>query len=422
MIFRLTKKALDYINAYYEDEIAPQNKYSDWFVDIIDSFDEKKYFLLTNAYSLFSVVIPAKDLNSKEDFILSATEKIKEYFNANGMAELFLNNIKPFLAENSIRKTNSRAVQGSMRGMKSSIPFMLRFQANLQEDLSLKQLNDILNKRSYKNLLTYEDEEMVIPKNMILSAAMIQPVQNSTVIRQKKLKEKPVYKIKALLCGFEKEIWREFIINPNTTMENLAFALMIMFNMDGSHLYEFEIRRRDRKEKELRKKGFSKESIKNMLKFISDIEIKSYIDEEMDRADANFMLETLGLQAPECFEAYAVKIIRFLNKENPEIHFLYDFGDGWDIKLELKKSDFLTDIPASSLPFVTDGKGSGIIEDCGGIGGLEAIKEAFRVKSGKNYKQYKEWLGVDDMDLSTFDAEKVNKNISKQIKAFKKDF
>lgn len=49
---------------------------------------------------------------------------------------------------------------------------------------------------------------------------------------------------------------------------------------------------------------------------------------------------------PERFEAYSVKLIKFLKIENPEIHFLYDFGDGWDIKLKLEKPDFMTDMPS----------------------------------------------------------------------------
>ena len=61
----------------------------------------------------------------------------------------------------------------------------------------------------------------------------------------------------------------------------------------------------------------------------------------------------------------------------------------------------MTDRPSSSLPFVTDGKGSGIIEDCGGIGGLKAVMEAFKIKAGEDYENYKDWLGRDDIDLTT---------------------
>ena len=172
-------------------------------------------------------------------------------------------------------------------------------------------------------------------------------------------------------------------------MENLAFALMAMLNMNGSYLYKFEIDRQKQKEKELRQAGVSQESIKEMLRFVGNIEIESYIDKQMDCADDEFMLKELGIQPPERFEAYSVKIIKFLNKKNHEIDFFYDFGDGWKIKLTLEKDDFLTDIPTTSLPVVLEGTGLGIIEDCGGTDGLRAIKKAFKIKSGEDYRQYR---------------------------------
>ncbi len=82
----------------------------------------------------------------------------------------------------------------------------------------------------------------------------------------------------------------------------------------------------------------------------------------------------------------------------------------------------MTDRPSSSLPFVTDGKGSGIIEDCGGIGGLKAVMEAFKIKAGEDYENYKDWLGRDDIDLTSFDPQEMNRNIAKRIRAFRRAF
>lgn len=422
MIFRLTKKTLDYVKASYEDDAAPQNKFSDWFVDVIDSFDEEKYFLLTNAYSLFSVVILSKNLNSKDDFVKTAMQEIKLYFEHAGISDLFLSFIEPNTDKAIITKTNSRKVLGTMNSFICNFPYTMNFLKEKQNNSSLLFMaSDKLNKTPSKNPMT-ENSEYIFPNDFISSNHMTEPLQTTAIKQAKKVQEKPVYKIKAELCELEKEIWREFIISPNITMETFAFSLMTMFDMDGSHLYRFEIKRRKQKEKEFRKKGFSKYQIEDLLKTVRDIEIQSYVDEEMDASDDDFMIEMLKQQPPERFEAYAVKLIKFLNKENPEIHFIYDFGDNWDIKITLKKSDFMTDIPPTSLPFITAGQGSGIIEDCGGAYGLKSIKKAFEAKNGEDYEQYKDWLGVDDIDLSTFDVEKSNKNIAKQIKSFKKSF
>lgn len=420
MIFRLTKNALDYVNSSFEADIAPQNRYVEWFADIFIGTDKKKYLLLTNAYSLFSVVIPAKNLNKKDVFIENAVAEIKSYFEYTGHSDLFSSFIAPNLEKNVITKTNSRSVLGTMRGSISRIPFIMRLEKIQQNQPAMFVLSDRINNTPSKSL--YAELGYICPSEFISLEVMRKPVLESPVIKQKKHEEKNVYKIKAQLCDFEKEIWREFIISQNTTMENLAFALMAMFNMDGSHLYRFEIDRQKQKEKELRQKGLPQEIVKEILKFVGNIEIESYIEEDMNSADDDFMLNELGIQPPERFEAYSVKIIRFLNKENPEIDFFYDFGDSWKIKLTLEKDDFPTDIPTTSLPVVLEGVGLGIIEDCGGTDGLRAIEEAFKMKRGEDYEQYRVFLGRDNIDFTYFNAEEINKRIVRQIKKFKKSF
>ena len=422
MIFRFTKNALDYVNSTFEDDVPTQNRYLDWFVDIFVGLDKKKYFLITNACSLFSIVIPAKDLTKKESFIDSATAQIKSYFEHTGHSDLFSSFIEPDININKtvLTKTNSRSVLATMRSNISHIPFIMNFLRLKQNQSGMFALNDKINKTPSKS--QYAESDYIFPRDFIASEIMKQPVPDSPVIKRKKTEGKNIYKIKAQLCDFEKEIWREFIINNNSTMENLAFALMAMFNMDGSHLYKFEIDRQKQKEKELRQAGVSQESIKEMLRFVGNIEIESYIDKQMDCADDEFMLKELEIQPPERFEAYSVKIIKFLNKKNHEIDFFYDFGDGWKIKLTLEKDDFLTDIPTTSLPVVLAGVGLGIIEDCGGTDGLRAIKKAFKMKSGEDYEQYRNWLGRDNIDLDYFNAEEINKKIVRQIKKFKKNY
>ncbi|WP_147613401.1 plasmid pRiA4b ORF-3 family protein [Treponema pectinovorum] len=420
MIFRLTKNALDYINAAFDDDVAPKNRYLDWFVDIFIGADENDYFLLTNARSLFSVVIPAKNLTKKESFIKNAVAEIKSYFKHTDHSDLFSSFIEPNLEKTVITKTNSRTVLKTMRGKISRIPFIMNFLGLKQSQSDMFILSDRINTKPLKS--QYAESALIVPSDFISSEVMRQPVPESPFIKQKKTDEKNVYKIKAQLCDFEKEIWREFIISQNTTMENLAFALMSMFNMDGSHMYRFEIDRQKQEEQKLSQKGLSQEIVLEMLKSVRNIEIECYADEQMNSADDDFMLKELGIQPPERFEAYSVKIIKFLNKENKEIDFFYDFGDGWKIKLTLEKADFPTDIPAASLPFVLEGMGLGIIEDCGGTDGLRAIKKAFKMKRGEDYEQYRDWLGRDKIDLTYFNAEEVNKRIVRQIKKFKKVF
>lgn len=79
----------------------------------------------------------------------------------------------------------------------------------------------------------------------------------------------------------------------------------------------------------------------------------------------------------------------------------YDFGDGWEVKLILEAVIEDKELPGRELPRVLEGEGYGIIEDCGGSGGLERIAEVFQKKSGEEYEELRAWLGRDDLDLSS---------------------
>ena len=71
------------------------------------------------------------------------------------------------------------------------------------------------------------------------------------------------------------------------------------------------------------------------------------------------------------------------------------------VKLEKIHSDDTTQ--ASNFPRVLEGAGFGIIEDCGGVPSLADIAASLNKRSGETYKEYSEWLGVDDLDLNVFD-------------------
>jgi len=68
MVFRLTKKASEQTHISVTNEGQSQNRYCDWFVDLFVGKDRKKYFLITNSFSLFSIVISAKGIRGEEVF------------------------------------------------------------------------------------------------------------------------------------------------------------------------------------------------------------------------------------------------------------------------------------------------------------------------------------------------------------------
>ena len=65
------------------------------------------------------------------------------------------------------------------------------------------------------------------------------------------------------------------------------------------------------------------------------------------------------------------------------------------------------------MPRVLEGEGFGIIEDCGGIGGLEDIREAFKEKKGEIYEVYRDWFETDKIDLDKCDLDDLNFRLKK---------
>jgi hypothetical protein len=54
-----------------------------------------------------------------------------------------------------------------------------------------------------------------------------------------------VYRFHAELADFEPKIWRRFEINGEKTMAELGYALMLMFEIQATHLFRFKDNRKD---------------------------------------------------------------------------------------------------------------------------------------------------------------------------------
>lgn len=221
---------------------------------------------------------------------------------------------------------------------------------------------------------------------------------------------KQIYQLYAELRDYQPKIWRRFEVVSNITIARLGYILMALFEMQANHLFCFDlpfsenyrIRMADQySPKEIKKLTgvfFTKNPIYRNLR----LELKNeYIESSPDSTDA----------------AEAV-LKNMLNLIGEQIKLTYDFGDNWEVVAKLEKiySDDTTQ--ASNFPRVLEGAGFGIIEDCGGVPGLADLAAAFKKKSGKAYKEYSEWLGVDDLDLTAFDLKDMNYRLTKLPRIF----
>lgn len=193
--------------------------------------------------------------------------------------------------------------------------------------------------------------------------------------------------LRAWLPGSEPEIWRRLVVDPRLTLEQLHTVLQVSFGWENCHLHQFH----------------GKDGVRYGRPWAEDPEViderKILLDEIFDRA-------------------------------NRRIEYEYDFGDGWmhTIKLEKRVDSEKVEYPPEA--FVRDGKGvfsgkkraavclagerAGPPEDCGGIGGYEALLELKRMPKSaldEEDEERLEWLG--DWDAEHFSLAVVNPDLGR---------
>ena len=155
------------------------------------------------------------------------------------------------------------------------------------------------------------------------------------------------YVFNVSLKGFDKEIKRKICVNSDILINNFCQKVILAMNGDLSH--QFDIKKN-----------------------------KEYLGENY----GDFELFYLNL------------------KEKQRLKIMYDFGDNWAFNLTVSK--VIENFSENDFE-VLSGKGYGIIDDCGGIWGLENIF------NGKDTS----W-GI--YDINEFDLEKLNSKINKYFK------
>ena len=167
---------------------------------------------------------------------------------------------------------------------------------------------------------------------------------------KRKMLEPKLYEMNAKLVGFEKEIQRKFRVDGSMDLNTFCECVILSFNGDLSHCYT--VKRK-----------------------------KEYLEDEFFACDLNY----LELE------------------EKQRLTVIYDYGDSWEFKIEIKKiipfTDEMLDLPVFE---VVKGKGYGIIDDCGGIWGLEKIFD------GRN----EEW---GEYDINDFSLEETNSSLEKYL-------
>ena len=218
----------------------------------------------------------------------------------------------------------------------------------------------------------------------------------------------PIYQFRAELCDYKPKIWRTFQVANNISVARLGYILMSMFEMKASHLFSFEV------PMELNFNNHFRQEYKNDPGMLAKL-----VDEALEDEVIRFALEdpwednVFGDYNQKTYDAAEIKIKSIVSCAGDQMEFAYDFGDDWHVHLILEDIIVDKDLPGKELPRVLDGDGYGIIEDCGGVWGLKEIAKAFKSKKGRKYEEFCEWLGVENLDMVTFDIEDANLRVKK---------
>ncbi len=210
----------------------------------------------------------------------------------------------------------------------------------------------------------------------------------------------PIYQFYSCLRDYQPAIWRRFQVAGNITMARLGYIVMTMYEMQASHLFCIDYYVKDDVLGYLREQGISTD---NMAWDRPEVEHYEILTEES-------LPDTATEQTKD---AAAMTLRRLSSTPGLRLCMQYDYGDGWEVELHLEKVFRDDALPGKLLPRVLEGEGFGIIEDCGGVGGLERLAKAFQKKKGREYEEFSEWLGLKELDLSSFDINDMNYRLKK---------
>ncbi len=195
-----------------------------------------------------------------------------------------------------------------------------------------------------------------------------------------------IYELDVTLKDFKPTITRTLLINGERTLAYLAYTLIASFELYGSHLFEFN-----------QDLDIGRPTTLTYAFPIPD-NLESFVEEGHQSVLSTKVNSLLG--HPE------------LTKQT---NFVYDYGDYWEFDLKVKSVQ-TQDISLKQIPTILAGQGFGLIEDIGGLGGLQEYATAY--KAG-NLDRYHEWLGDDLPDIGSFDIEMANKKLKPEISLIK---
>lgn len=171
---------------------------------------------------------------------------------------------------------------------------------------------------------------------------------------------------KITLTGIRPPIWRRVLVPERLSLSGLHDVIQEVMGWTDSHLHDFH----------WREERFG----------VPDPEF----DEEQVVDEGTVTLKALGLSVKD------------------RLHYLYDFGDGWEHVLTVEK---VLEAGKPQMPICLKGARSCPPEDCGGAWGYENLLKVLKDPAHEEYEEWKTWL-PEDFDPERFDLAEVNSGLS----------
>lgn len=423
MIFHISTKVKDRLKiaAFSEPDTPVVNKYCEWCVDIFEA-KQKQYFIAANTYSMAGFCFPAKGILNQKRFESAFSESLQSFLASMKLSHIFDEFILQNLENSIFCKNESIKLRSALNQKKEEASYALERKGTISEtnrycfDTFTSVFSDKKNNyvSTKKRFLASDMKE-----NGILNWLCATDKANAGNSSVGKKTNVTAITFTLALNDFKPGLTRTFIVSEKTKMSMLGYAIIAMINAQGSHLFNFEITQGEfHQEFMLRmadtlppnlKDDF--EAMENTLRFLEANSPATFIElPDSCGADMTFMKK---------LDARKVTVDSIFADLKTRCKFTYDFGDNWEFVLTpVEKIE--TDKVSNKIPVcVLDGKGCGIIEDCGGVPGLEHILEVLKKKKGEEYNEITAWLGGSEFDFADFNAEAINKNMGKMIKNYK---
>ena len=223
-----------------------------------------------------------------------------------------------------------------------------------------------------------------------------------------------IYKFKAELLDYKPKIWSTFEIDGGKTMAELGYIIQIMFEMQASHLFCFRDDFGERFREFMRERFSEEELQKFSEKHNSMMSTENWHRYEITNENDDVYLS----EDEKLIQADEIKLRQITTDLPWNFQFEYDYGDGWEISLELLSCDE-KEVSLVDYPRVLEGKGFGIVEDVGGVGGLEELSKTLKKGKGQKYDEMCAWLDSTTLDLDEFDMADCNFRLKKCLRIYR---